>query len=241
MPHAPGWIDLYSLLESGAEPPPELVAQCRSNRTTGTEETMLHWYAIEGEPRVVQRLIELGFEVDVTCSSGATPIQHAATLRRWDMVRVLRDAGARRSGVDSCGFSYRLKVTEAGDDAPADLRGDAYQLEDLLLPGGPEDTPVLSLFITRAGLPDDTPGPAISQDAWIDFATGDPDIEVDLEDPVDSLATEADGAFAASLLLLDDYADVRGPGILVQPQGDLGLRAAYRIAKHFNARVVWSF
>lgn len=116
--HQPGWIELYTILESGEKPSDDLVRLCKAGLTEGTRESMLHWYAIEGAPSVVQRLIELGFDVDALDAGGSSAIQRAAMLRRWDVVRVLRDAGARRSGVDSCGFSYRAHVTKYGDEVP---------------------------------------------------------------------------------------------------------------------------
>ena len=64
MAHAPGWIELYGCLESGGIPDNELLNKCRNNRS-GLGETIVHWYAIEGDPGVLQKLIDLGFPVNV--------------------------------------------------------------------------------------------------------------------------------------------------------------------------------
>jgi hypothetical protein len=141
MAHAPGWIELYGLLEEHKPLPPSLVAQCLANRN-GHGETMLHWYAIEGSAEVLQQLVDLGFDVNAADCCGDVPIVSAASIDRWDNVRVLRRAGARVRGVTPCGYTYRLLVTRAGDAAPEDLRGDAYTLADLLDFDGPEDQPV---------------------------------------------------------------------------------------------------
>ncbi|MEZ6195382.1 MAG: ankyrin repeat domain-containing protein [Planctomycetota bacterium] len=105
MAHQPGWIELYEILERGAEPPPGLVATCRSSRT-GLGETMLHWYAIEGEPEVLRRLVALGFAVDVTNTFGRTPIMECAQIGRWDCAEVLREAGADLTIRDDEGLDF---------------------------------------------------------------------------------------------------------------------------------------
>lgn len=58
MAHQPGWIELYSILEKGGKPNQRLVEQCQLSKT-GIGETMLHWYAVEGCPDVLQKLIDL--------------------------------------------------------------------------------------------------------------------------------------------------------------------------------------
>lgn len=236
--HAPGWIELYTILESGGDPPEELVSQCKAGFTTHTRESMLHWYAIEGAPFVVQRLIDLGFDVDAEDASGSPPIQSAAMIQRWDMVRVLRDAGARRAGVDTCGNSYRSELTKFGDAVPVDLRKDAYQLDDLLRPGGPESSRVTRLDITQEG-GSIVPGIPLQRDAWMDFGAQDPELE-DASDG-DFLVKGVDGTFGG--LLSFDYQSglTESAQVVVIPQGDSCLRAAYRVARYFDARVIWSF
>lgn len=93
MAHQAGWIELYELLEQGRTPTSELVALCQCSRT-GLGETMLHWYAIEGDPPVLQKLIELGFDVNVQNEFGNTPIMECASIGRWDNARILLDNGA---------------------------------------------------------------------------------------------------------------------------------------------------
>jgi hypothetical protein len=149
--HAPGWIELYGMLEAGETPPPTLVMECRHNRNF-VGETMLDWYALEGSPDVLQKLIDLGFAVDRTGHPDHVPILRAALIGRWDNVRVLRRAGACTRGVTPCGFTYRGLVTEAGDAVPPDLRGDAYSLDDLLDFDGPEDQPVISVRLSHPQL-----------------------------------------------------------------------------------------
>lgn len=148
MAHAPGWIELYELLAADRQPPSALVAQCLGNHND-VGETMLHWYALEGTPEVLQKLIDLGFPVDATSHPEDVPIVSAALIGNWDNVRVLRRAGARIHGVTPCGYSYRGLVTSAGDSAPADLRGDAYTLDDLLDPNGPEDQSILTVTLSH--------------------------------------------------------------------------------------------
>ncbi|MGE0708990.1 MAG: ankyrin repeat domain-containing protein [Planctomycetota bacterium] len=233
MAHAPGWIELYELLESTQEPPMALVDLCRSGRTQGTRETILHWYAVEGEPAVVQRMIDLGFDVDALDASGSTPLYLAASLESWEMVRTLRRAGARVSGVNTLGLSYRSKLCEAGPQVPADLRGDLYDLEDLLLPGGPEQQRVAELFLTRAGVPATAPGQALTRESWTRFARL--ALACDLKDPL--------GVGGHECCELVEDRDCWGPppGVLVSYPAELGLRAAYRIAQHFGTRVLWTF
>ncbi|MEO0480312.1 MAG: ankyrin repeat domain-containing protein [Planctomycetota bacterium] len=242
MAHAPGWIELYQLLESGGEPTGELLERCKAGRTTHTRESMLHWYAIEGEPRIVSKLVELGFDVDSTDSGGASPIQSAAQIERWDMVRALRAAGARRDGVDSCGISYRSVLSEFGDDLPEDLRADAYSLEDLLQPGGPENVPVLSLTLTRSRLPKDAPGRPIERVEWRAFADAAPDLQVEPdEDPLACSIVSGESSCSGSISFQGGEDSDLGPHLWVFPTDDFGLRVARRIAEHFGARVEWDF
>ena len=105
MAHQPGWIELYGTLEEGRVPAPELVALCLRSRTE-IGETMLHWYAIEGDPDVLQKLVELGFEVNVQNEFGKTPIMESALAGRWDNARVLLDYGADLSVADHNGDDF---------------------------------------------------------------------------------------------------------------------------------------
>lgn len=227
MAHAPGWIELYETLEAGRTPSPELVAQCRHNKN-GIGETIVHWYAIEGEPDVLRRLIQLGFDVNACDDSGTSPITSAAFIDRWDNARVLRSCGARTEGVDSCGYSYRGLVTNAGPTAPPDLRSDAYDIEDLLLPSGPENVDVLSLRLTRSGVPADAPGAPFNEESFRAFYAGLLDAaERDDEPTIEKSAFETD--------------DELGPHIAVDIVDHEERQRAYRMAQHFGLRVLWDF
>ena len=50
---------------------------------------MLHWYAIEGEPDVLQQLINLGFDANTQNSFGNTPLMECSLIKRWDNALVL--------------------------------------------------------------------------------------------------------------------------------------------------------
>jgi ankyrin repeat protein len=93
MAHQEGWIELYTDLENGRTPNPKLVKKCLGSRT-GIGETMLHWYAIEGESSVLEKLIKLGFDVNVQNDFGDTPVMEASLIGKWDNVKVLLDHGA---------------------------------------------------------------------------------------------------------------------------------------------------
>ncbi len=246
MLHAPGWIDLYTLLEQDRSPSPELVHLCKSGRTEATHETMLHWYAIEGEPHIVQRLIDLGFDIDEPDAGGTSPIHSAATLERWDMIRVLRDAGAKISGVNSCGESYRAALARVEPDVPEDLRADLYALEDLLLPEGPEGVRVSALHLTRAGIPDDAPGERLDLGTWQAYAERDPDLGRDEDDPEDTYTVmTGEGTeeveCAGFFNFCDDGIWSPTPYVSVIVPSLRGRRCAYRIAQHFGARILWDF
>lgn len=96
MAHADGWIEAYGLLEEGKTVPAGLRGKVLSNRN-GIGETMLHWYAIEGASEVLEKIIELGFEVNTTNEFGQTPLFEAALIGRWDNVEVLLRHGADAS------------------------------------------------------------------------------------------------------------------------------------------------
>ena len=93
MAHQAGWIKLYSAIEEGKEYSQELVELCKSSRD-GTGETMLHWYAIEGDPNVLQQLIALGFDINTQCDFGNTPVMDCSVIKRWDNALVLLEHGA---------------------------------------------------------------------------------------------------------------------------------------------------
>lgn len=119
MAHQAGWIELYGILTEGQDYSPELVDLCKSSRTS-IGETMLHWYAIEGDPAVLEELIGLGFEVNVRNEFGNTPIMESAFIGRWDNASVLLDHGAdlaiaNEEGLDFFAFLDDMNV---GDRPP---------------------------------------------------------------------------------------------------------------------------
>ena len=93
MAHAEGWIEAYGLLEEGKAIPSDLLSTVLSNRS-GLGETMLHWYSIEGDPSVLEKIVALGFDVNTTNKFGQTPLFESATIGRWDNVEVLLKHGA---------------------------------------------------------------------------------------------------------------------------------------------------
>ena len=92
MAHQDGWIELYGLIEEGKEYSQDLVDLCKSSRN-GIGETMLHWYAIEGEPDVLQKLIDLGFNVNTQNDFGNTPIMECSQIGRWNNALILLENG----------------------------------------------------------------------------------------------------------------------------------------------------
>ncbi|MFO1031306.1 MAG: hypothetical protein U1F60_09515 [Planctomycetota bacterium] len=217
MAHAPGWIELYGLLEAGRQPPAALVRQCLGN-CNQVGETMLAWYALEGSPEVLQRMLDLGFPVDACRCPDDRPIVRAARIGRWDNVRVFRRAGASTRGVTPCGFTYRGLVTEAGDEVPMDLRGDAYSLDDLLDFDGPEDTPVFSVALEQ---------PQLTADAFARFRAERPDLARELE----RLGVEW------------EWDEFSGVGLLRETSETTpdSRRVLHQVAKAIGARVRWEF
>lgn len=117
MSHQPGWIKLYSVLETGGQPSANLVQLCKESHTE-IGETMLHWYTIEGEPNVLTTLINLGFSVNVQNEFGRTPIMECSLIGRWDNARVLIEHGADLSIVGVDGMNYFQVMDEFGIELP---------------------------------------------------------------------------------------------------------------------------
>jgi ankyrin repeat protein len=117
MSHQTGWIELYSILENGDKPDQHLVEQCKASRT-GLGETMLHWYAIEGTPDVLQKLIDLGFKVNVQNNFGNTPIMECSQINRWDNARVLFHNGANLTITNDEGQDFFSYLREYGVSIP---------------------------------------------------------------------------------------------------------------------------
>lgn len=96
MANAEGWIVAYECLEEGRLIPDELKRKVLGNRN-GMGETMLHWYAIEGSLKVVEQIIDLGFNVNTTNRFGQTPLFESVQIDRWDIVELLLRRGADTS------------------------------------------------------------------------------------------------------------------------------------------------
>lgn len=88
MAHAEGWIEAYGLIENDQKIPPDLKRAVLSNRN-GVGETMLHWYAIEGDLKTVERIIDLGFDVNTQNDFKATPLFECVRIEKWDVVELL--------------------------------------------------------------------------------------------------------------------------------------------------------
>ncbi len=93
MAHQEGWIEAYKLLVDGKEIPADLLNTIKNNKS-GLDETFLHWYAIEGEPKVVEKIINLGFDVNTQNEFGNTPLMECALIEKWEIVELLIENGA---------------------------------------------------------------------------------------------------------------------------------------------------
>ncbi len=114
MAHTEGWIDAYGALEEGREMSPALLDTVLSNRN-GIGETMLHWYAIEGSPEILRKIIALGFDVNTVNKFGATPLCECARIGRWEIVEMLLAHGARTNIRDHNGEDVFDVLEQAGE------------------------------------------------------------------------------------------------------------------------------
>ncbi|MBN8456236.1 MAG: ankyrin repeat domain-containing protein [Verrucomicrobia bacterium] len=94
MAHAEGWIEAYEALEAGRTLPADLLSAVLANRN-GLGESMLHWYAIEGEPAVLEKIIGLGFDVNATNDFGRTALFECVVIDRWEAAELLLTHRAR--------------------------------------------------------------------------------------------------------------------------------------------------
>ena len=118
MAHAEGWIEAYDALAEGRALPETLLSTIRVNRN-GLGETMLHWYAIEGDPAVLKKLIGLGFDVNTINSFGRTPLFECVTIDRWEVVELLLAHGARTDTRDQNGEDIFEYLEDNGDRTQA--------------------------------------------------------------------------------------------------------------------------
>lgn len=93
MAHQEGCVEAYKLLEDGSEIPSGLLNTIR-NIKNALEETFLHWYVSEGEAKVVEKIIMLGFDVNTQNKFGNTPLMECVLIDKWDMVELLLKNGA---------------------------------------------------------------------------------------------------------------------------------------------------
>jgi len=114
MAHAEGWIEAYEALEEGRPLSGDMLATVLENRN-GLGESMLHWYAIEGDPTVLEKIIGLGFDVNATNKFGRTPLFECAEIERWDIVELLLTNGARTDIRDQNEEDVFVYLEESGD------------------------------------------------------------------------------------------------------------------------------
>lgn len=93
MAHQEGCVEAYKLLEDGSEISSGLLNTIR-NIKNALEETFLHWYVSEGEAKVVEKIIMLGFDVNTQNKFGNTPLMECVLIDKWDMVELLLKNGA---------------------------------------------------------------------------------------------------------------------------------------------------
>lgn len=87
---------------------------------------MLHWYAIEGDPTVIEKIIGLGFDLNATNEFGRTPLFECVLIERLEVAELLMAHGAKtdiRDKNDEDVFSY---LEEGGE------QDQAQKLQELL-------------------------------------------------------------------------------------------------------------
>lgn len=119
MAHQEGWIEAYQLLEDGETIPEDLLKTIKSNKND-LGETILHWYAIEGERKIVEKIIKLGFDVNTQNEFGNTPLMECALIGRWEIVELLLEYGAdpyisneeNENAIEYLGDNYKEKSAD---------------------------------------------------------------------------------------------------------------------------------
>jgi ankyrin repeat protein len=114
MAHAEGWIEAYEALEKGRSISGDLLSTVLANRN-GLGESMLHWYAIEGDTTVLEKIIALGFDVNATNKFGRTPLFECVEIERWEIVELLLATGARTDIRDQNDEDVFVYLEESGD------------------------------------------------------------------------------------------------------------------------------
>lgn len=118
MAHAEGWIEAYEALEDNRSLPAELLSVVLANRN-GLGESMLHWYAIEGDPAVIAKIIGIGFDVNATNEFGRTPLFECVMIDRWEVVELLLAHGARTDIRDQNDEDVFACLDEGGEQEKA--------------------------------------------------------------------------------------------------------------------------
>jgi ankyrin repeat protein len=139
MAHAEGWIEAYEALEEGRSLSAGLLHTVRSNRN-GLGETMLHWYAIEGAPVIVEKIIGLGFDVNTTNAFGRPPLFECVQINRWDMVELLLAHGARTDIRDRNGEYIFTHLKNARHHAKARKLADLIRRQRMKYPSSKSRT-----------------------------------------------------------------------------------------------------
>jgi len=124
MAHAEGWIEAYDALEEGRNLPEDLLSKVLSNRNR-LGESMLHWYAIEGELAVIEKMINLGFDVNATNTFGRTPLFECVLIDRWEVAELFLNHGARTDITDQNDEDVFSYLDDCGE------RGKAQKLQEL--------------------------------------------------------------------------------------------------------------
>lgn len=128
MAHADGWIEAYEALEDGCALSGKLLATVRTNRNN-LGESMLHWYAIEGDSTVLKKLIDLGFDVNATNMFGRTPLFECVVIGRWEIAELLLEHGARTDIPDQNNEDVFAYLEDGGEHSKAQkLKGLTSQL-----------------------------------------------------------------------------------------------------------------
>lgn len=87
------WLQVYRLVERGADPHPQLIEQADAHRGP-VGESFLHWICLEGDAAVIDRLLECNIDVNPQDDLGNTPLMQTVASGRWDVARVLMRHGA---------------------------------------------------------------------------------------------------------------------------------------------------
>jgi ankyrin repeat protein len=79
--------------------------------------TLLHAAAFDGQPKIVELLLELGADVNARDRYGTTPLHHAANQGYFDVIEMLVRNGADIEAIDGQGMTPLMwgKISRSGD------------------------------------------------------------------------------------------------------------------------------